>query len=332
MTRHARTIIDLAAELGLSKTTVADALRGSGRVSEATRLRVQQAALNSGYVSNRAARQLRTQTSETIGLYIAPDVRNMPFYMPFAFGATDMAAQLDYDLMLISRTNADSESWAHLCGAVVIDALPADPIVRSLLASGIPVVSAGRLAGDDAALVAGVIEVEYAPMCMALLEELRKHGAKTPALIAPEARDPLSWSQLIRDGYTQWCEQNGIQPAVISLPPFPSNTELEAALKLALDSGTVDALLFGWHEIADRAEILLDVMGYKLGRNMHLATLTSSSDDRPNNPFTAVLDLRPRRFGESMVEMLHEIVREPEVVPLHRVHGPEIRTKPVLTA
>ncbi|NKX52920.1 LacI family transcriptional regulator, partial [Arthrobacter deserti] len=182
---------------------------------------------------NRAARQLRTQTSETIGLYIAPDVRNMPFYMPFAFGATDMASRLDFDLMLISRTTSHSESWKHLCGAVVIDALPGDPTVGSLLASGIPVVSAGRLAGDDAALAAGVIEVEHAPMCAALLQELRRHGAKNPALIAPEARDPLSWSQLIRDGYAQWCGQNGVEPVIVSLPPFPDNTELEAALELA---------------------------------------------------------------------------------------------------
>ena len=322
-----RTIIDLAAELGLSKTTVADALRGSGRVSAATRERVQQAALDAGYVSNRAARQLRTQTSETIGLYIAPDVRNMPFYMPFAFGATDKAADLDYDLMLISRTTSQSESWKHLCGAVVIDALPGDPTVHSLLASGIPVVSAGRVAGEDAASVAGVIEVEYAPMCAAILDELQQQGTKAPALIAPEARDPLSWSQQIRDGYTQWCEQNAIQPVIVSLSPFPDNMELEDALKHALHDGGVDALLFGWHEIADRAELLLETMGYDLTANMHLATLTSSSEDRPHSPYSAVLDLRPRAFGEAAIEMLHEIIRTPESAPLHQEHKPEIRVR-----
>lgn len=330
MTRQ-RTIIDLAAELGLSKTTVADALKGSGRVSAATRERVQRAAVDAGYVSNRAARQLRTQTSETIGLYIGPDVRNMPFYMPFAFGATDQGARLEYDLMLISRTTSRSESWKHLCGAVVIDTLRGDPTVESLLASGIPVVSAGRLAGEEGAAVSGVIEVEYGPMCVELLNELNKHGAKAPALIAPEARDPLSWSQLIRNGYGQWCEQNSIPPTIVSLPPFPSNTELEAALRQAIGAGSVDSLLFGWHEIADRAEILLDAMGYDVGSNMHLATLTSSPEERPNSPYAAVLDLRPRAFGESAVEMLHELIRGSESVPLHRVHQPEIRVRPAVT-
>ncbi|MGC7322305.1 LacI family DNA-binding transcriptional regulator, partial [Mycobacteroides abscessus subsp. massiliense] len=37
MPRAPVTIVDIAREMGLSKTTVADALGGSGRVSEATR-------------------------------------------------------------------------------------------------------------------------------------------------------------------------------------------------------------------------------------------------------------------------------------------------------
>jgi DNA-binding LacI/PurR family transcriptional regulator len=53
------TILTVAREAGVSKTTASDALRGSGRVSEATRETVAQVARRLGYAPNGSARHLR---------------------------------------------------------------------------------------------------------------------------------------------------------------------------------------------------------------------------------------------------------------------------------
>ncbi|MCZ4521571.1 LacI family DNA-binding transcriptional regulator [Rhodococcus ruber] len=328
MARDSRTIVDLATQLGLSKTTVADALRGSGRVSESTRDRVRRAAADAGYVSNRAARQLRTKTSETIGLYIGPDVRNMPFYMPFAFGVTDAVSKHGYDLTLISRpTPKPGESWDHLGGAIVIDAPQNDPIVSSLVRAHLPVVSAGRVDSEAAANFAAVVEIEHAQVCHRALDELALHGAAVPALLVLEAEDSLSWSQQIREGYLEWCRAHGVSSTTVSLPPFPSNTRVEDALQSVLRHPDVDALLFGWHEIADRATVMLESMGTASGRDIHLATLTSSPVDSVHRPFETVVDLRPHQFGQLASETLLEIIDRPELAPLYRVHEVEIRSR-----
>ena len=66
-------IKDIALEAGVSTATVSNALRNSGRVSEATRRRVLAAAEKSGYTPNRLAANLRTSRSGNI-VVIIPDV------------------------------------------------------------------------------------------------------------------------------------------------------------------------------------------------------------------------------------------------------------------
>jgi LacI family transcriptional regulator len=64
------TIQDLADHLGLDKSTVSLALRGSRRISENTQRRVVQAARERGYRPNLAARLLASSSPQTVGLVL----------------------------------------------------------------------------------------------------------------------------------------------------------------------------------------------------------------------------------------------------------------------
>lgn len=311
MPNQSLTIVDLAVETGLSKTTVADALRGSGRVSEQTRHRVQEAASKLGYVSNRAARQLRTSASTSLGLYISPDVRNMSFYMPFAFGAADEAARLNYDLTLVARQTTAAESWNHLGGAVVVDVLPEDPVAVSLIQSKVPVISAGRLSGPESSAVRGVVEIDHKRMCAELLDCLARNGATRPALLAPASRDTYSWARQIRQGYTEWCNRRNLQPIIETLDSFPDAKALEGALLRPLDE-ECDAFLFGWQDLAERAELVLGTAGYQIGSDIHFGSFSNRSDGTQYGKYAATLDLRPREFGAASIRMLSEIVANPD--------------------
>lgn len=69
------TLVDVAQRAGVSKSTVSLVNQDSPLVSPDTRLRVEAAARELGYVYNRAAALLRTPKSATIGLII-PNLRN----------------------------------------------------------------------------------------------------------------------------------------------------------------------------------------------------------------------------------------------------------------
>src|SRR5690606_34608604 len=197
------TIVDLARELGISKTTVADALAGSGRVSERTRARVRRVAHERGYVSNRAAQNLRRQSTGAVGLYIPPAVRAVSFYMEFALGGVERAARDGYDLTLFAREGGETRRFA-VDGAVAIDPLPGDPLIDRLLGTTMPVVTAGRT--KDPVREHAVIEIPHRAMATSMFEHLAGLGARRIAFVSPDVDFPSSWATDLVEAYDRWCD------------------------------------------------------------------------------------------------------------------------------
>ncbi|MGL5817781.1 MAG: LacI family DNA-binding transcriptional regulator, partial [Phycicoccus sp.] len=82
---------DVAAAAGVSLGTVSNVLNRPDQVSEATRLRVQQAMDTLGFVRNESARQLRARRSRVLA-YVVLDIAN-PFFSDVALGAEEVAEE-----------------------------------------------------------------------------------------------------------------------------------------------------------------------------------------------------------------------------------------------
>lgn len=324
---QAKTIIDIADELGLSKTTVADALRGTGRVAPATREKVRRLADSAGYRANKSARQLRTNASETVGICIGADVRRMPFYMPFTFGAMEEAAAHGLDVTLITHVAAENGPAGQLAGAVVIDVLPDDPVLRGIVNAGIPVVSAGRLSDTTAA---ATVEIGYAETVAAALDALRAAGATRPVLVAPPERDPDSWSELIVAAYSAWCRERQAPAVVERIPVYASNEDIKAMLERALAKGNVDGFLFSWQDVANRAEIMLTHKGSATRAALRLGTLVDAYNESAHYPYDVIVDLDARGFGVQAMRTLHNLPADIRTPMTHQHAVRIIRTdKPV---
>jgi LacI family transcriptional regulator len=98
------TIRDVAREAGVSQATAARALAGYGYVSEATRLRVRDAATTIGYRPNAVARSLVSGATKTIGVVVG-DIEN-PFFAGAARGIADVLERDGYTLLL---ANSDED-------------------------------------------------------------------------------------------------------------------------------------------------------------------------------------------------------------------------------
>ncbi|MFC4871618.1 LacI family DNA-binding transcriptional regulator [Negadavirga shengliensis] len=92
------TIYDIAADVGLSPTTVSRALSNHPRVKEKTRLKVFEAAKAMGYQSNIFASNLRKKRSNNIGV-IVPKL-NSPFQSSVLAGMEKIANQAGYNLVI----------------------------------------------------------------------------------------------------------------------------------------------------------------------------------------------------------------------------------------
>jgi len=92
------TMDDIAKAVGVSKTTVTNALTGKTNVSDAMRQRILKCAQEIGYRPNALARSLAQGKTFTIGLML-PSIAN-PFYPEVAEAIEDIAREAEYQILL----------------------------------------------------------------------------------------------------------------------------------------------------------------------------------------------------------------------------------------
>lgn len=103
--RKTPTIQDVARFAQVSSATVSRALTSPERVSEATRLRITEAVLATGYTVNQTARSLRLRAAKTI-LIAIPNIGN-PFYSTILDAVVQDAAERGYGVLVANRLGGD---------------------------------------------------------------------------------------------------------------------------------------------------------------------------------------------------------------------------------
>ncbi len=143
----------LSARLGLSPTTVSRALNGYTDVSEATRLRVAQAARELGYQPNLAARRLALGRADSVGIVYPVDTDFMgnPLFLEMIAGVSDRLDAAGIDVLLaVAREQTELRTYERLVrgrrvdGLIVAHTRVVDERIEYLKRAGIPFVGYGR--------------------------------------------------------------------------------------------------------------------------------------------------------------------------------------------
>ena len=163
------TIYEVAARAGVSPATVSRVMNGTG-VSAANELKVRKAATELDYVPNRAARSLRTRSSEVIALII-PDIEN-PFFTAVARGVEDHAQEFGFSVVLCNSDERLDKEGRYLdiaiadhVGGIIIAPASRHSALEKVTRRGIPLVAVDRSpAGHD---VDAVLADNRALACLA---------------------------------------------------------------------------------------------------------------------------------------------------------------------
>lgn len=99
-------IMDVAVAAGVSRATVSQVLRGTGRISEETRRRVERVMKQMGYVYNRAAASLRAGQSTTIA--IAVTGLGNPFFAELASRAAQVLERAGYVAAIVDTRDDEA--------------------------------------------------------------------------------------------------------------------------------------------------------------------------------------------------------------------------------
>ncbi len=159
------TLATVAAEAGVSRQTVSNALNSPELLRPETLERVQEAVERLGYSPNRAARNLRTRASHLVGLRIEPAVEDSANALMdrFLHSLVESTRDAGYHVLLFtgSETGSDASSGEHrpadpgdgydellrsaaVDAFVVTDTYRGNPQAAWLEARGVPFVAFGR--------------------------------------------------------------------------------------------------------------------------------------------------------------------------------------------
>ncbi len=190
------TIIDVAREAGVSKSTVSLVLQESPAVRPQTRVAVRQVMADLGYVYNRNAANLRSSKIGLIGLVIN-DLRN-PFFAEFATSLQMALAARGY-ATVISNTNEDPALQAQ--------------VVASMIEHGVTAVVISPAYGQEGAT--------FAPLKAAglpVLQVLRKVEAGTFPFTAPDYRlgGQLAAQHLVASGARRIAFVGGVEGRAVT--------------------------------------------------------------------------------------------------------------------
>ncbi|MGN8553168.1 UNVERIFIED_CONTAM: LacI family transcriptional regulator [Microbacterium sp. SLM126] len=298
------TILDVAAAAGVSKTTASDALRGHGRVADATRDAVLSAAERLGYTLNRSARSLRTATTGAIGLCLPQVPLRSDYYLAFLQGVAKEAAAASYDVTLLFSQEAAAQGHSpHVDGFVVCDPRVDDPMIDRMLSSGLPVVTLERIPGERRAT--GMVWTDIETAAAGLLDELRAGGSRHPAMLSTTTTS--QWPRDAESSYDAWCARTGVTPVRTAAPYDADADSLQRVVSQMLDAHPdVDSIVGVGDGLAARLASGITARGFTIGEDFLLA---SCSEQNPEPPLFAAVATNAAQAGRECTKLLFELMR-----------------------
>ena len=316
------TLLDVAADAGVSRATVSLVLRNSPLVAEETRRRVLESFRRLNYVYNRGAASLRTQRSDAVGVII-PDLAN-PFFAELASG---VEAQLDHDnyvSMLGSSADTLTKQDRFLAtmqehgvdGILLCAARGTLPETIRRLAQTIPLVLVIRDQG-----YANVDYVGPANMTGAEIgiEHLLAHGHRQIAFIGgvPDSSPRRERQQ----GYENALRRAGIpvDRRLVVHTPVTRNGGRQAILDLLqLEQPPTAALCYS-DVIAFGVMLGLQASGLAPGKEFAVIGSDDISEASLWQPALTTVAIYPRRVGEIAARRLLERINNHEIAPARMI-------------
>jgi LacI family transcriptional regulator len=149
------TIKDIARQTQVSHSTVSRALHGSSLVAEITAERIRQKALELGYLPSAAARSLKTNRSQALGVILS-SVED-PFFSEILQGIEEVAQKSGYSLFIAASQHDPKREQAivqalsehRVDGVIICSTSFKAEQRRQFFAYGIPIVVVNNQAAED---------------------------------------------------------------------------------------------------------------------------------------------------------------------------------------
>ncbi len=309
------TLVDVASHAGVSRATASLVLRGSPLVAEKTRNQVLTSMRELGYVYNRAAANLRSQQSRSIGLVVTDSTN--PFFAELAISIESHLFEAGYTVML-SNTLDHLEKQERLLQVMQghqVDGLLLCPAEGSatqtldLLASwNLPCVLIARYLENSVVDYAGADNVLGAEMA---IDHLVERGHRRIAFLGG-----LTGSSARSDrykGYKKALQRHGlpIDPSLSITSPVSRQGGFDALLKLLDQENPPSAALCYNDVVAFGAMLGLQSRMLVPGKDFAIVGFDDIADAALVRPALTTISIKPHEIGHAAIELLIDRITSP---------------------
>ena len=316
------TINDVAKHAGVSKATVSRVLNNHAYVTDDVRARVQAAMDALGYHPSRAARRLRANSSDILGLII-PDIQN-PLFQSLVRGVEDAAYAQQMNVVLCNTDDIPDKQQVYLrlmqaeqvAGLIVVPTHPNDSaVLKPVQAAGLPIILLDREVKNFEADTVMVDNVRGSTIAIKHLIDL---GYQRIAIIAgtqylSPGRDRL------RGAYDAFHEANTpVDETLVKVGNFKIESGYDLTCELMSLSNPPDAIFVSNNLMTLGALRALHELGVRIPEDVALVGF----DDMPwagdlNPPLTAVAQ-PGYELGQQAIQLLLKRLEEPDA-PFYKV-------------
>jgi LacI family transcriptional regulator len=300
------TLLDIAADAGVSRATVSLVIRNVPSVAESTRKRVERSIKRLGYVYHRGAASLRTQQSHAIGLIVS-DITN-PFFAEIIVAIEERLATARLVTLLgnTSEDHAKEERLLKTMREFPADGILICPAISRDTSTGTPNL-AGRL--PTVAFARRVDGIDYAGVDNAqgsqlAIEHLCQLGNRRIAFIGGDPE--VSTGQERIQGYKRALVRSGLQfdrSLVVPAPPTRRGGYDVVLQLLQMENPPTAALCFN-DVVALGAIEALQQAGVRAGKQFGVVGFNNVPDAAQSLPGLTTVDTSPRELGETAAELL----------------------------
>lgn len=315
-------LVELAAKLNLSISTVSRALSRPEMVAPHTRERIAEAAERYGYRPNGIARSLRKGKTQTIGLIVS-DIQN-PFYAAVTRAAERVAARQGYTLIICNADeNAENEMRAlrlldemQVAGIIHGSTGATLPTLEALSAKGIPIVDIDRVSG---LAEADTVLVDNARGAALAAEHLLSLGHRHVAVITGPQHLTTGTERLT--GFRQALGAAGItlEETYVKIGDFREASGHQATLELLDLPAPPTALFVANNEMMAGALAALQTRVVRVPEDISLISFDDVRWAKYVDPPLTIVAQPTERIGTLAAELLFERLAGRRQKVIHRL-------------
>lgn len=315
MKRNQVTINDVAELAGVSRATVSLVNQAHPRIPKETGDRVREAMISLGYTYNRAAANLRSRTSQALGLIIN-DIRN-PFFAELTSAVQEAAATKNF-LVYLAESAEDLKRQEVLVGSFAehaIAGLIICPAIgttkqsfRVLQNCGIPICTVIRKVDEANCDFVGSDDLEASRLAT---QHLIHKGCKRIAYVGGESVDPVR-----RDRYAGYAL--ALKKARLKIHPeldFQGRLSRENTVKfmksIADQHKDIDAIVCHNDFTSIAALHGLRLVGVQAGIDVAVIGFDGTNDAEITCPPASTMWLHGDLIGQDAVQLLLQRIENP---------------------